>query len=125
MYWLILLNPDNKGKIYVQACDEDGVLNGFKTKREALASFEDAYKAKHHRGFEASMSACIHYMQFNPSVIKVRSYDDIAERLIQVKTAGPVSLRSVAGYMFAVPAIQPTALEMWENGTKPALIKEK
>lgn len=124
MYWLALLNPDNKGKIYVLAHDESGVLQVWHTRKAALASFTDSYNRNHARSYEASMSACTHFMSFNPRVVKVKNVEDIEKQLIDLEDVSVVSLGHVSGYMDAVSATRKSALIMWEKGTVPALISE-
>src|SRR3990167_4991100 len=109
-YYMALIEADNK--IWLMLT-EGNAIRAFKTQPEALAHFEDAYQGAHARGYEASMSACINYIHFQPSIIHA-SLEDVKRDII-AEDAHAFSLRSVAGGIDAVNT-QPKAREWFENG---------
>ena len=118
--YLALMKAD--GKYYIYA-NKPGVVSAFVSEREALNFFENAYRRGHNRSFEGSMSACMNWMSFQPSVVSLNS-DEEFYNLFGGKQARFVEIRNVAGgFCGAIPEMDLT--EMFENGTKPSLIKDE
>ncbi len=118
-FYMALIEAENK--IWLMLTD-DNAIRAFRTEREALAHFEDAYQGAHARGYEASMSACINWMYFQPSIIHA-SLEDVKHEIIAVD-AHAFTLRSIAGSIDAANT-QPKAREWFEKGMKPRLIHEE
>lgn len=110
---------------YSLMTDHEGVVVGYTSEAKALASFEDAYERKHRQSYEGSMSACIHSLFFQPSVITIRGTEDL-EPLVKRDEDGTVGLaemRTVAGSMTGLVLNLEAGKAAWERGTKPRLIR--
>ena len=115
--YLVIMKADNKYYLYA---NKPGIVSAFNTEREALNYFERAYNRGHDRSFEGSMSACINWMSFQPSVISVNSDEELYS-FFGGKQARFMDIRHVSGgFCGAIPAMDLT--EMFENGIKPSLI---
>jgi hypothetical protein len=108
-------------KIFVMADADNQCIQGFKTIKNGLRFFEDAYNENHARSYEASMSACVNYIYFQPSIVYVKSYDELKKKIVDEKDFKVYDLRCVAGFMVGI-STRPTAKEYWEKGHKPKLI---
>lgn len=51
--------------------EKDGAVVVTEVESQAIGGIEDAYNRSHNRGYEASMSACVHFMFFNPVIVPV------------------------------------------------------
>lgn len=93
---------------------------GFETQRKGCAYFTGAYDRNHARGYEASMSACVNFIEYAPRVIRVGS---VAELRAKVVAAPPrlVQLHSVSGHYFALTCRRGAAA-YYSRGATPALI---
>lgn len=96
-------------------------IRGFKSEAEGLEYFESAYRRAHHRSYEGSMSACINFMFFRPSIMKL-SIPEI-ETLIEERKI--VRAQNVAGGVDYLPLVADKTQPIWEKGAKPALIKDE
>jgi hypothetical protein len=116
---LVAMTVDG-GERHMLMTDRQGVLTAFKSAREGLDHFEGGYRAGHGRSYEGSMSACINWMQFRPTIVSFESMDDIYKAM----GPGPYklnSVQSIAGYMSGVflPAENVEALT--KRGVTPRL----
>lgn len=71
------------------------------------------------------MSACIYYMTFEPSIIKVKNLDEIKSIITNNKDQmkfQSVILTHVSGRVNGILTETDIAFEKWEKGTKPRLI---
>lgn len=110
---------------YSLMTDHEGVVVGYPSELEAIASFEDTYERKHRQSYEGSMSACIHSLFFQPSVITIREVADL-EPLVKRNEDGSVglaSMRTVAGSMTGLVLNLEAGKAAWERGAKPRLIR--
>lgn len=87
---------------------------------EGVKLIEDAYNETHQRGYEGSMSACIHHMGYQPSVILTAGVDDIKSRIITDEQK-VFRMSGMAGRMEGIET-RTGAVDLWENGAKPRLI---
>lgn len=114
---------DTSGGIFIY-CDDDHHICAAKTEGEAIEWFEKTYKRKHQQSFEGSMSACINWMQFQPSIVHM-SLSDIKKDLIDESKVEPVSMNSVSGFMKGIKVtFTKNGKKYWDKGTKPQLIRE-
>jgi hypothetical protein len=111
-------------KIYLLANEESKCIQGFKSVKAGLAYFEDAYHANHARSYEASMSACVNFIMFQPSIVQIKSYKELKEKIVDEKNFAVFELRNVAGWMVGI-STRPEAEKYWEEGTVPALVEMK
>jgi len=119
MLFVILLQ--NAGRHFLLMTDEEPhQVQGFRSVRAGCAFFTDAYNRNHDRGYEASMSACVNFIEYAPRVIQVRS---VAELRARVGGDPPrlVQLHSVSGHYVALRC-RPGAKAYYARGATPALI---
>ena len=108
-------------KYYIAMGRESGVVNAYLTQEDGLKSYEKTYNEWHNRSHEASMSACLNYMYFQPSVVFVSGIQEI------MKIASPPAiydLHHVSGHMVGllIPDSK-VGEEYWNRGKKPQLVK--
>ena len=115
--YIALIKSD--GNIYIMA-NNDFSIRAFESETEAVRYFEDGYNSCHKRSYEASMSAVVNWLHFQPSIIHVYGIFDIKERLIEEKVKC-VSLGSIAGRMKAIECKEGVE-KIWDEGIKPKLI---
>lgn len=116
--YIALILSDNK--VYILATNNYDVL-GFTSLNKAISYFEDSYNSSHGRGYEASMSACLNYITFQPSIIEVENFEDIKNN-IAAQEPKKVQLSHVSGFMKAI-STKDEAIEFWNKGKKPQLIR--
>jgi hypothetical protein len=97
-------------------------VHAFKTSEEATGFFEEAYNRKHNSGYEASMSACINFIQFQPKIIKINGMEDLKK--IAADPPKLVSIGGVAGWMTGITTSD-LAKKLWEEGISPKLISKE
>jgi hypothetical protein len=110
---------------YSLLTDHEGVVVGYESVAKAVASFEDTYERKHHQSYEGSMSACIHSLFFQVSVIPIRGTTDL-EPIVKRNEDGSVdiaSMRTVAGSMTGLVLDPEKGKAAWERGEKPRLVR--
>ena len=106
-------------KVYMLANDEFDVI-GFSTLRKAKNYFENSYKSAHSRSYEGSMSACLNYITFQPSIIEIKDVEDIRNNIAEEKPK-TVRLSHLSGFMNAITTREGVK-ELWNSGIKPKLI---
>lgn len=92
-----------------------------------LEYFEAGYRHAHERSHQSSMSACIHWLCFHPSIVVMHDLEDIKDRIIgepDPKEGGypRVKVFSVAGIMEGFKCQGKDAAKLWEQGVKPSLM---
>lgn len=55
------------------------------------------YNTKHQGNYETSMSACINWICFRPSIIEVSGVEDIKQRIVGEKKSQVVNLEMLLG----------------------------
>ena len=98
-------------------------IHGFKSLKEAKDYFEVGYNTNHARGYEPSMSACINFIQFTPSIVQFPSLENMIETL-KLKECKPFRLHSVSGHFDGLKLDDKIAEPIWEKGERPGLITE-
>jgi|ADurb_Leu_01_Slu_FD_contig_111_204794_length_4986_multi_2_in_0_out_0_3 hypothetical protein len=117
--YISIMKSDDK--FYITT-DKKGIISGFKTKEDGVSSYEKLYMEWHQRSHEASMSACLGYMTFQPSIVKVSGVDEI--RKMVGNEPHLFDLSHVSGYMTGIQIPDPAVgQEYWDKGAKPQLIK--
>lgn len=121
---LVSLRADNK--IYIMA--DGGMISGFENKQKALDFFQKGYNQSHRRGYEASMSACINYITFQPAIHEI-SEDElqglVEQGVIVPETFKSYSLNHISGMMTGALCTGENAEKWHESGTSPRLIEER
>ncbi len=110
--------------------DRNNRVQGFESKVEALRFFERAYEGAHARGFEPSMSACINFITFHPSVVEVEGGEPNSVTLRKMFNIADddsveiVTVNNVSGTMSGIDVTKaPNAEKLWKNGATPQLIR--
>jgi len=116
--YIILIESEKK--YYILVNNEDYSVLGFNTEKEGIEYFEKAYKSCHSCSYEGSMSACLNFLTFRPSIIKIKDVEDIRDN-IAVEKPRKVTLSHVSGSMDVITTRE-KAKELWESGKKPRLI---
>ena len=106
--------------LLVSKVDDQWSVMGFKTEREGLGYYEIGYARSHNRSYESSMSACLNWMAYQPSIIELEL--EIMKAL--TKDQHVYHLRHVAGYMDGIKLTEEAA-KYWEAGKKPELINNE
>jgi hypothetical protein len=110
------------GEIYVML-DDDAKVISFKTENEGVNYFEDIYNEYHKRGHTWSTSACIYYMTFQPSIVKVKDLEEIKSFLAEKEpNIKPVRIGNVSGAMIVILTEKEIGQKKWDEGTKLKLI---
>lgn len=107
---------------YWLVAGDDKMVIGFKTKAEGLAYYEKGYRAGHQRSYEGSMSACINWMFFRPSI--VRTTEETLNEICKKAPDGRImmsGLSHVSGFMRGIQLMEKEAEILWKKGTKPSL----
>jgi len=99
-------------------------IKGYESVVEALRSFEDAYNQAHDRGYSWSMSAVIHWMQFQPSIVKLGTDMDVVRKMLADPDKPSVTgLTSMAGKMNGLLLKKDAGEAAWNAGEHPRLIQ--
>ena len=102
--------------------DKDGeqwAVRGFTSKEQGLRYFESAYEAAHDRGYEASMSATINWIQFQPSIVGFER----RTQMLPFYEGRPCTLSSVAGRLNVLTG-KGKLQKLWDKGAKPKLVQD-
>ena len=119
MIYIVLFECDNR--LCIMADNENSIM-AFETLEKGLNYFESAYNRKHSLGYEASMSACISFMQYRPSVIMVDGLDEIRDRIADVEPH-LIQFSGLSGRMKGITT-RPEAKEYFDKGSVPKLIAD-
>lgn len=107
------------GKYYLLLVKEDNAILAYNNVTEGVRSFEDAYNAKHNLSYEASMSAALHHIFYQPSIINAPSQDEVQEALFDGRAT---MVRSVAGSFLGALLKDDIGKQWWDKGIKPRLV---
>ncbi len=110
----------SEGHFLKAVCEGAGPWNiaGWKSETDGIRFFEDAYARFHRRGHEASMSAAINNITFQPSIVAL----DIEEIKILIGEMRVVNVRNCSGSMDLIPLKEEQAKSFWEAGAKPRMV---
>jgi hypothetical protein len=122
MMYVVLIEADDR--IWLML-NEDSSVRAFTSQQEGLSFFEDSYNRNHGRSFEASMSACLNYLTFSPSIIEIQSEQDMVDQLVGAGPYQAMTLSSIAGSIYALECTLDTAQAIHAAGAKPSLINEE
>ena len=104
---------------YILLTNDGQSMRGFDTVEKALEYWERGYENSISTGYTGMMSACIHYIQIQPSIIVVDDLAEIERSLVRL----PTSAMKFNYSLYGMPATGPKAKSYWENGKKPNLLK--
>jgi hypothetical protein len=119
-HYLILIKGKEEGEVFIMAT-EDLMVHGFETLKQTKDYFLESYGNAHSRSYEGSMSACVHFMQFQPHIVRFESLDDIKNR-IAAEDPHVHSLTSIAGRMLGI-SCRKEAYKIWKESESAPLIK--
>jgi hypothetical protein len=100
--------------------NEDHTVKGWETQRKALNYFERAYAAAHKRSYVGSMSACLHSIEFQYSVIPFESVEWLRTNIVSPDPS-VLFLSAESGRMHALET-RKGVKKFWEKGVQPKLI---
>jgi len=98
--------------------NKDFSVAGFSSIEEGCQKFTAAYDINHERGHQASMSALIHNMQFQPRIVEIA--DDDLEKTVDLPTK--ISRLSAASGSYLGVKIKPEWHKLYDEGTSPDLM---
>ena len=107
-------------KYYLQLT-RTGEVCGFESVISAARDHEAKYNTNHRRGYEASMSTCIHAIFFQYSYIPFHSLDEIVDA---VADTCRVSVSNNAGFFEGVLLKDDIGKAWWESGVQPRLVSD-
>lgn len=116
-FWRVIVEVDKK---FILMTDKDGVVSGFESERQGCESFERAYDRGHSRGYEGSMSACLHFVFYQPSIVYFANTEAVKKILKEPIVL--ISSWSAAGSMYGLQCKVKETKAIWNKGTKPKLI---
>ncbi len=119
MFWFGLVK--SAGKIYILA-DKDG-LTAWLSEHDAINYWEVPYHRATRHSHLKSMSACIHYIQFEPRVIGFNDIESLKESEL-IKPQGQHYLLQLSGEAGACTALLCTgkkAKQIYAKGRIPSL----
>lgn len=119
--WYLALIKDSKDNVYIVLNDNKSI-NGFTSLKQGCKAFEDAYNANHSRSHEASMSACLHFIQFQPK-ITAKPVIEADLPAIAIDPPRATELTSISGRFIGLQ-IKPEYHHLYETGVSPKLIEE-
>jgi predicted ATPase len=117
-----LVKADNK--IYLLADEESKCIQGFKSVQDGLDYFEKGWREALDRGGSWPASAMINFMTYEPSIIKIKSYKELKEKIVNEKKMHGVQLSHDSGFMVVLET-RKSARKYWEKGAKPQLMEVK
>jgi hypothetical protein len=118
IYISIILSDGN----YYITTDRKGIISAFVSEKSGLDAYEKMYMEWHDRSHEASMSACLNHITFQPSIVKVSGVDEIKK--IVGEDPHLFDLRNVSGFMTGLKISDiEIGKKYWDKGAKPQLIK--
>ena len=98
---------------------------GFDSVQKGLDFFTNGYNRFHDRGYEASMSACVNFISFQPKVVGFEDFDALMDELVDKSSLTLVRIGNIAGSYEVIPC-KPEAVRVYEErGVTPQLITEK
>lgn len=108
----VVMLRNSKDELFVLMSDKTHI-QGFESISSAINCF--GYTDNHARSHEASMSACVHFVMFQPKAIPVSSKSDMDEIL-----GGPpyrsFYLTNVSGRYYGMLAQGEKARQIYDNG---------
>ena len=118
-----ILKADQNFYLMLTGKDEGFCIMAWETPRKALNYFERGYNECHWRNYEASMSACINFILFQPVVVSFSSLEDIKTKLGLSDTIRPHRISNISGSYVVLPLDKSLAEPIYEAGITPRLIK--
>jgi hypothetical protein len=112
--YFLMLTQDTQSKIRS--------ILGWKSLGDATRYFEDGYNENHRRGYEASMSACMNYIQFQPRILEFNGLQDMIDKLRLTAGEKAMRLHSISGSYEVMKLDSVLAEPIYKNAVNPKLI---
>lgn len=107
--------------IYVLV-NEDKTICGFQSFEAAMTAISTPYHQNHRRSYEASMSACYHFIFFQPRVGRA-TVEELRGDVIVPETARLYRCSTIAGTLMGVRCEGPGAQKAYESATPAELVE--
>lgn len=107
--------------VYIAVLNDDNTIWGNPDAEAILTTFESKYQEAHRRSYVGSMSACINWMFFNPSVVAVEDIEIIRE-WVPGKELQAATVSNISGSIKGILLDASKVAAVWDNGIKPKLI---
>ena len=101
-------------------CAKDGAIFINDNQVDAVRAVEDSYNRNHARGYEASMSACVHDIFFRPTVVQIP--EDIQQVILLLVDMQLHHISNVSGRYYGRKLRKEAADELLKTSVKPRLI---
>lgn len=128
--WCVLVKINLKGKdeyfLEMIRSEEDRKkweVLGFKSEQQGMDYYQKGYDKKHLGSYESSMSACVHFLFFHPSIIRVAEGIKGLQKLVG-KNPGLKNYSHISGFYTGIPIDEKIAVTLWDRGRKPSLFDQ-
>jgi len=118
-----IISFETEGKVYIQTDKENAVV-GYPTSIEAVKSFESMYFDAHSRGYERSMSACMHFITFKPAIHVLDDIQEIVANNVAEIPFKTFRVSSGAGQLSGILCTGKYAKDWHDKGITPELVKK-
>jgi len=109
---------------YFLAAEKDGGILVKDDPKELIVSQENSYNEFHNRGYEASMSACMHSIQFQPVVVSIPTTEQEVINITEPDSK-LYRLSAISGYGFGWKLTKEAGDNLLKTSIKPRLISEE
>lgn len=118
MFSATIISGSNDDKYLM--CDKDGTILVKENPDDAVRDVEDSYNRNHGRGYEASMSACVHNIFFQPTIVQIS--EDLVEVATLLVDMSISHLGHISGHYHGRKLKKEAADELLKTSIKPRLI---
>lgn len=115
---IILSLFKHDGACYVLLSKDGQSIRQFASIEEGIGFWERGYESSIQTGYTGLMSACIHFIQIQPSIVVVKDLVEIERDLVDL----PTRAMNFGGSLLGIPATKKGARTCWERGRKPNLL---
>ena len=113
-----IINGPN-GTKYIM-CAKDGAILVKDNQVDAVRDIEDSYNRNHGRGYEASMSACVHSIMFQPTIVQIPN--DVSTLIEMFDGLSVYRINNVSGSYYGRRLKQEVAEVLLKTEIRPRLI---
>lgn len=109
---------------YLMLSRKDGVVGilGWTHLQDALSYFTACYDSNHRRSYEASMSACINYIEFHPRILEFNGLQDMIDKLKLTPNEHVVRISSISGSYEVMSLNEELVKPLYDDGIRPNLM---
>lgn len=123
-FCIVNFTEDSEERYILLQDSDDRSICAWDSKADALDYWENGYKKAHARSYEGSMSACVNYIFFRPSIIEIDGEPN-SEALVHfgvTPNSDCIEISNISGRIMEVVLDPKLGKKLWENGTRPKLI---